>query len=128
MTPSCSSSFQHSFALQLGGDLFSGWTAAPATLEFEALEKGAKWVSQVGARQRELHGGLEESQLLPGVVPPALELHRVDRSPASQDAQAVGELALAAGIGRGVLPDREQIGGQHVSPNDGQVRWGLPRS
>jgi hypothetical protein len=36
-----------------------------SSLEIETLEIGAKLVGQVGARQREFYGGLEESQLLP---------------------------------------------------------------
>src|SRR5581483_7892169 len=83
-------------------------------LEAKALEVLAEGVREIGPGQRELDGGLEEPELLPGVVPLAFELDRVDRAAAPQHAQAVGELDLPAGVRRGVLEDREQVRRQHV--------------
>jgi len=72
--------------------------AFPAALEVEALEIGPELVRQVGTGQRELHGRLEESQLLPGVVPLALELDGVDGPASPQRAKGVGELHPAWSI------------------------------
>jgi hypothetical protein len=100
---------------------------SPGALQGEALEVGAKAVGQVGARQRELHGGLQEAQLLPGVVPLALELDGIDGSTAPEGAEAAGQLDLAPGIRRGIGQDREEIRGEDVAADDGQVRRGFAR-
>ena len=46
----------------------------------ETFQVRAERVGQIGPRQRELHRGLEEAELLAGVVPLALELDGVDRA------------------------------------------------
>src|SRR5215510_10164675 len=93
-----------------------------SALERQALQVGAKGVCEIRARQREIDGGLEEAQLLPRVVAPALELHGVNRAPAAQCAQAVGELDLAARVGGCFREDGEEVRGEHVAANDGEIR------
>jgi hypothetical protein len=78
-------------------------------LQIEALEIGAKLITQVGAIQREVHGGLEESQLFPGVMPLALELDGVDAPAPPQGAKAVGQLDLPPRIRRCLGQDREKV-------------------
>ncbi len=67
-------------------------------LKIQTPQVGPELVRQVGARQRELHGRLEESQLLPRVVPLALELNGVDGPAPPQGAKGVGELHPAWSI------------------------------
>src|SRR6185295_3573771 len=90
-------------------------------LQPEALEVRAEGVGQVRPGQRELDGGLEEAELVAGVVALALELHRVHRPARAQRAQAVGQLDLAAAVGGGLGQDVEEVGRQHVAADDGQV-------
>src|SRR5215813_5828610 len=47
----------------------------PSATEIQASEVRAELVGQIGAGQGELHRGLEEAQLVPGVVAPTGELH-----------------------------------------------------
>ena len=84
-------------------------------------------VGQVRPGQRELHRGLQEAELLAGVVALALELDGIDGPPAPQRAQAVRQLNLAPRVRRGLLENREDIGRQHVAPDDGQVGGRVPR-
>src|SRR5215467_2532949 len=85
-----------------------------SALESQALEVRAKGVREIRAREREVDGGLEEAELLPRVVTPALELHGIDGAPAAQRAQAVGELDLAARVGECFREDGEEVRGEHV--------------
>ena len=94
-------------------------------LKVEALEVSPELIRQVRASEGELHRGLEEAQLLAGVVTLPLEFHRIDEAAAAQGAEAVGELDLAAGIGRGILKDREDVGRQDVAADDGEVGGGV---
>src|SRR5713101_6594371 len=93
--------------------LDDGWCPPPAregvsgTLEIQTPQVGPELVRQVGARQCELHGRLEESQLLPRVVPLALELDGVNGSAPPQGAKSVGKLDLLPGIRRRVGQDWE---------------------
>src|SRR5215510_847501 len=93
-----------------------------SALERQALQVRAKGVREVRARQREVDGGLEETQLLTRVVASALEFHGVDGAPAAQRAQAVGELDLAARVGGCFREDGEEIGGEHVAADDCEIR------
>src|SRR2546427_10333076 len=66
-------------------------------------------------------GGLEEAELVAGVVALADELHRVHRPALAQRAQAVRELDLATLVGRRLAEDREQVRREHVTADDGEV-------
>src|SRR5574341_1444848 len=90
-------------------------------LEVEALEVGAKGVGQVRAGERELHRGLEKAQLLARVVAAPFELDGVDGTAAAKGSQPVGQLDFAPGVGRGLGQDREEVGREHVTADDGQV-------
>src|SRR5215467_7156953 len=93
-----------------------------SALERQALQVRAKGVREIRTRQREVDGGLEEAELLPRVVAPALELHGVDGAPAAQRAQAVGELDLAARVGKCFREDGEEVRGEYVAADDREVR------
>src|SRR6185503_15339040 len=64
-------------------------------LQLEAAQVLAEGAAQVRPLQGELHRGLEEAQLVAGVVAGALEAVAVDRALVPQGPQAVGELDLA---------------------------------
>src|SRR5262245_54061536 len=67
----------------------------PGKSKRQAAEIRAEGVGQVGAGQGKFDGGLEETELLAGVVSLALELDRVDRPLRAQHPEPVGELDLA---------------------------------
>src|SRR5437016_1661538 len=74
--------------------------ASASASDLERSEIGAKLVGQIWPRQREFHGGLQESELVAGVIALALELHRVHRALTAERAQRIGELDLSAAVGR----------------------------
>jgi hypothetical protein len=100
--------------LFVGVMLDDGWWSparegGSGTLEIQTPQIGPELVRQVGARKCELHGRLEESELLPSVVSPAPELDSADGSAPPQGAKAVGKLDLPApGIRRRVGQNREE--------------------
>src|SRR5215467_267315 len=98
-----------------------------SALERQALQVRAKGVREIRTREREVDGGLEETELLPRVVAPALELHGVDGAPAAQRTQAVGELDLATRVGECFREDGEEVRGEHVAADDGEIGGGILR-
>ena len=73
----------------------------------QVLAKGA---AQVLALERELDGGLQEAELVAGVVAHALELVAVERPALLQLPQAVRQLDLAPAP-RGVLSSSSKMAG-----------------
>src|SRR2546428_6271101 len=90
-------------------------------LEVEGVLVSTELVGQVGTREGELDGRLEEPELVAGVVARALEFDGVHRATPPQSPQSVGQLDLAATIRRRLAEDREKLGRQDVPPDDGQV-------
>src|SRR2546426_11094987 len=70
----------------------SGRASQTLRLEPQRLEVGAELAGEVGPVQGELNRGLEEAELVPGVVAPALELDAVHRASRPERAQGVREL------------------------------------
>ena len=66
--------------------------------------------AEVLALEGELDGGLQESQLVAGVVALSLEEVPVDRPPGQQGLQRARELDLAADVRAGLFEDREDLG------------------
>src|SRR5260370_22340761 len=69
------------------------WTcSAIPVLEFESFEIAGEPVSQFGVLQAELDGGLEEAELVAGIVPDAVHEQRGHGLRACGCAQGVSEL------------------------------------
>src|SRR5262249_61574104 len=66
-------------------------------------------------------GCLEKAQLVSSVEAFALELDGVHWPALPQATEAVGELDLAATVGRRFGQDAEDVGRQHVPADDGEV-------
>ena len=64
---------------------------------FQVFPEGA---AEIVAAEGQLDGGLEEAELVAGVVTLALEAEGVDGAAAQEVLQGVGELDFAAGRGR----------------------------
>src|SRR5439155_15737465 len=92
-----------------------------AELELQRLQVLAKGADQVRALERKLHGGLQEAELVAGVVPDPLEAIAVELAPLPQGAQAVGELDLASLVAGSALQAVEDVGGEDVTPDDREV-------
>src|SRR5262245_44419188 len=90
-------------------------------LEPQALQVLAEGAAQVVALERELDRGLQEAQLVSGVVARALEAVAVQAPVLAQGAQAVRELDLAAGVARRGGQGLEDVGREDVAPDDGEV-------
>src|SRR5260370_6497224 len=82
-----------------------------------------KLLAHVRALERELTCGLQERELVPGVMAFAFEGITVDLLSSLQEvAQAVGELQFASCAERGFFQRFKDCGSKNVAPDDGQVR------
>src|SRR5690606_6856138 len=92
----------------------------------ELSQPGEELGRQVGPLGGELHDGAQVVELVAGVVAAAAEQHAVHGAAlvgaaAGEGAQRVGELDLVAAAGRGVLQHGEDLGVEHVTPDDRPV-------
>ena len=99
-------------------------------VEAEAAQVVAEGLREVRPAQREIHHGLEEPQLVAGVVAHAVDLAAVDRPLLQQPPQPVGQLDLAGAVLllRGLLQRREDVGREDVAADDREVRRRLRRA
>ena len=98
-------------------------TASPRRLlQSKRRQIRRELLRQIGPPQREVHDGLQEAELVAGVVAHALDLAGVDRPRLEQLAQTVGQLDLAGPVALGRRERREDVGRQDVAADDGEVR------
>src|SRR5699024_3911921 len=93
------------------------------------LEPSLEILDEVLAVAGELHDGGDVVELVAGVIAGALEHDSVDTVAVRRSGellQSVGELDLVAAAGPRGLEDVEDLRGQHIAADDGEVRRGLP--
>src|SRR5690625_4232765 len=96
-----------------------------------ALEPSLEILAEVLAITGDLHDGLEVVELVTGVIAGALEHDSVDTVAVRRSGellQGVGELHLVAAAGPRGLEDIEDLRGQHIAADDGEVRRGDRKS
>src|SRR3569833_4146042 len=93
----------------------------------DALDLGAEFRREVGAVEAIRHVGREEADLGAAIIAAALELQPIERLRRGKREPGVGQLALAAGAGRLLLQDAEDLRLQNVAPGDREVRGRLGR-
>src|SRR2546422_635818 len=76
--------------------------------------------------QRELDRGLQKTELVAGIIAVALEAVGIDGAIVQQVLECVSELNFRAGAGLDGLNGFENLGCQHVAPDDGEVRRRVP--
>src|SRR5437016_6132491 len=90
-------------------------------LQLQGLEILSELAAQAVTAKRIFHSGFEEAEFVPCVVARALEAQGVDGAAAQHVAESVGELNLAAGAGVDGLQGTENIRGQYIAADDGEV-------
>src|SRR5215213_7880332 len=97
------------------------WPTAATLGEVQRLQVAAEFRAGVVARERQLDRRLEPAHDRAGVVAPALELVRIDILVGDQRLDRVGQLDLTARAALGLLELLEDLRGQHVTTDDGEV-------
>src|SRR5262249_31382459 len=82
--------------------------------EVERREVFRKLFREVGPPEREVDDGLEEPELVAGVVADAVDFAGVDRAHAQQFTESVGQLDLARAVVLDAGQRREDIRREHV--------------
>src|SRR4051812_47289554 len=101
--------------------------APPGGSEVQRAEVFPEVVRELGPRERQLDGRTKPAHRGARVVPLALEGVAVDRLLVHERLDPVRQLDLAACAPLGLFELVEDLGREHVSPDDGEVRRRRPR-
>jgi hypothetical protein len=91
------------------------------------LQVGTEFIAKIVAAQRELDGGLQEAQLVAGIIARAFEHIPINRPVAQKVLESVGQLNFAAASGLDRFDGLENFGGQHIAADNSKVGGSLGR-